>query len=311
MKIEQIRQILEVYESGSINRAAQKLYLAQSTLSSSIRAAEEELQQPIFIRKQKGIQLTQFGQFFMKHAVDLLASYDTILANTQQTGKLAPSAKFSVSAYYLLFANRVFYQLYNKYSDCNIEFTYKTVSRERILLDVARGKSEIGLLSMPSLHKPQWLDLIHSQGLEYFLLFEEPPRILFNITSSLNNIEKDTITIGELQNYTKISIREQLELFENMEEEITKILRPQKCIQINDRDLLMGMLLQTTNSYYIATMNQHAYQNECFDPQIHSLLVADAPYFYEFGVVKRHNSTLSPLIMEYIHLIKVATGADT
>ena len=43
MKIEQIRQIVEVAQVGSINKASQNLYIAQSTLSSSIRAVEEEL----------------------------------------------------------------------------------------------------------------------------------------------------------------------------------------------------------------------------------------------------------------------------
>ena len=38
MKLEQIRQAIEVYNTGSINRAAQSLYLAQSSLSSSIKS---------------------------------------------------------------------------------------------------------------------------------------------------------------------------------------------------------------------------------------------------------------------------------
>ena len=37
MKIEQIQQIIEVAQVGSINRASQNLYIAQSTLSSSIK----------------------------------------------------------------------------------------------------------------------------------------------------------------------------------------------------------------------------------------------------------------------------------
>lgn len=310
MKIEQLRQILEVYEAGSINRAAQKLYIAQSTLSSSIRAAEEELQQDIFIRKQKGIELTEFGHFLIEHTLDLLSSYDTILDKTKELRNNSPTTKFRVSAYYLLFANRIFYQLYNKYSDKNIEFVYKTQSRERTLLDVARGKSEIGLLAMPIFLKPQWLNLMHSLGLEYCLLAEEPPRILFNKTSSLNDIKKDTITIDELQNYTMISIKEQLELFIHMDAEIVNMFHPHKHIQINDRDLLMGMLLQATNSYYVATLNQNAYKIECYDPQIRTLLVEDATYFYEFGLVKRQNSNLSALVKEYIALIREAIGAN-
>lgn len=53
MKIEQIQQIIEVAQVGSINRASQNLYIAQSTLSSSIKCVETELRQKLFIRTQK------------------------------------------------------------------------------------------------------------------------------------------------------------------------------------------------------------------------------------------------------------------
>ena len=64
MKIEQFRQVIEIFNTGSINRASQNLFLAQSSLSSSIRALERELGKEIFIRTQSGIGLTQFGIVF-------------------------------------------------------------------------------------------------------------------------------------------------------------------------------------------------------------------------------------------------------
>ena len=66
MKIEQIQQIIEVAQVGSINRASQNLYIAQSTLSSSIKCVETELRQKLFIRTQKGIEQTEFGKIFVK-----------------------------------------------------------------------------------------------------------------------------------------------------------------------------------------------------------------------------------------------------
>ena len=36
MKIEQIRQVLSIYQSGSINKAAQNLFLSQPYISNSL-----------------------------------------------------------------------------------------------------------------------------------------------------------------------------------------------------------------------------------------------------------------------------------
>ena len=84
MKIEQIQQVIAVYRAGSINKAAQELYLAQSTLSSSIRAIEQELRQPIFVRSPGGIELTDFGRSFVRYGSDILNAHQKILAAGKQ-----------------------------------------------------------------------------------------------------------------------------------------------------------------------------------------------------------------------------------
>ena len=150
MKIEQIQQVVEVYRVGSINKAAQTLYMAQSTLSSSIQSVEKELRHKIFIRGQKGTELTEFGHAFIKYGQEILESYQNILAAAQCTEQTMQNAKFGISVYYLLFANRIFYQLYKKYRSHNIDFSYKNDSRDRIIADVAKGVSELGILDRKS-----------------------------------------------------------------------------------------------------------------------------------------------------------------
>lgn len=48
MKIEQLQQLLAVVEEGSMNEAAQKLYVARSSLSTSMKNLEAELGALIF-----------------------------------------------------------------------------------------------------------------------------------------------------------------------------------------------------------------------------------------------------------------------
>mgnify|MGYP002508257120 CR=1 FL=1 len=76
---------------------------------------EKELRHKIFIRGQKGTELTEFGHAFIKYGQEILESYQNILAAAQCTEQTMQNAKFGISVYYLLFANRIFYQLYKKY----------------------------------------------------------------------------------------------------------------------------------------------------------------------------------------------------
>lgn len=150
MKIEQIQQIIEVAQVGSINRASQNLYIAQSTLSSSIKCVETELRQKLFIRTQKGIEQTEFGKIFVKYGKTILEAYQHIQSASNLQYRNGSNSAFKISIYYLLFANRLLYQMFNKYSDQNINFHYINTPRDRILFDVAHNISEIGIIAMHS-----------------------------------------------------------------------------------------------------------------------------------------------------------------
>ena len=65
MNLNSLIYAIEIERCGSINRAAQNLYLSQSNLSSSIKALEEEVGYKIFIRTSKGIAPTPEGYLFL------------------------------------------------------------------------------------------------------------------------------------------------------------------------------------------------------------------------------------------------------
>lgn len=311
MKIEQIQQIIEVAQVGSINRASQNLYIAQSTLSSSIKCVETELRQKLFIRTQKGIEQTEFGKIFVKYGKTILEAYQHIQSASNLQYRNGSNSAFKISIYYLLFANRLLYQMFNKYSDQNINFHYINTPRDRILFDVAHNISEIGIIAMPSLMKSQWLDLIYSYGLEYHTLSIEPTHILFGPACPLYQSNKTSVTINELHNFSQITIKENNELIKAIEAEISKTFCPSTTIQLSDRDLLIGMLHET-NGYYIATMNQYAYVKEPYDPIIKSLPVVAYPFHYEFGLVKKQRTELSALADEFVAMIRSAiTGNNS
>lgn len=68
MNLNTLLYVIEIERCGSINRAAQNLYLSQSNLSASLKALEGELGYHIFHRTTNGISLTPEGHLFLQSA---------------------------------------------------------------------------------------------------------------------------------------------------------------------------------------------------------------------------------------------------
>ena len=63
--------IYEVYQKRSFSKAAQKLFISQSSLSLTIKRAEEKIGMPIFDRSTYPIQLTEFGTLYINAVEDI------------------------------------------------------------------------------------------------------------------------------------------------------------------------------------------------------------------------------------------------
>ncbi len=59
MTLQQLKYIVTVAECGNITEAAEKLFIAQPSLTSAIHNIEEEMGITEFIRSNKGVELTK------------------------------------------------------------------------------------------------------------------------------------------------------------------------------------------------------------------------------------------------------------
>jgi DNA-binding transcriptional LysR family regulator len=72
MKYHQLRAFCAVSESGTLARAAERLYVAPTALSMQIAQLEEHLSGELFDRSTKPMSLTALGRFFLPRARELL-----------------------------------------------------------------------------------------------------------------------------------------------------------------------------------------------------------------------------------------------
>lgn len=68
MELYQLRTFVTVAEEGHLTRAAGRLFTSQPAISAHIKALEEELGVPLFIRTPKGMQLTREGELLKMQA---------------------------------------------------------------------------------------------------------------------------------------------------------------------------------------------------------------------------------------------------
>ena len=68
MTLQQLKYVIATAECGSISSAAQKLLIAQPSLSKSISDLEKEMGIPIFYRTNRGVFLSEEGMKFLSYA---------------------------------------------------------------------------------------------------------------------------------------------------------------------------------------------------------------------------------------------------
>lgn len=76
MDIELARTFLAVAAAGNFSSAAERLYVTQSTVSARIQVLETRMGATLFRRGRGGVELTQAGQRFMRHAKTLVQTLE-------------------------------------------------------------------------------------------------------------------------------------------------------------------------------------------------------------------------------------------
>ena len=87
MELRQLRYFVSVAETGSISRAAQKIFLTQPALSRQIKALEEELGELLLDRQAHSFRLTAAGEILLEEARGLLQRADLLAERVRAAGK--------------------------------------------------------------------------------------------------------------------------------------------------------------------------------------------------------------------------------
>ena len=112
----------------SFSEASKQLFISQSAVSQSIKVLEKKLNQTLFIRSTKRVQLTPEGEILLKHiepAIHLIQKGENQLleANTLNGGQLRIGASDTICRYFLI---PYLQQFHIQYPNVHIKVTNQT-----------------------------------------------------------------------------------------------------------------------------------------------------------------------------------------
>ena len=134
MTLQQIHYAITIAENGSLNKAAEILYIAQPFLTSSMQELERELGITISNRSGRGVTLTPDGIEFLQHAKQVYTQYETLTdkyGNSQNLKK-----KFGVSTQHYSFAVKAFVELVKSFDTSRYEFAIRETKTKDVISDV-------------------------------------------------------------------------------------------------------------------------------------------------------------------------------
>ena len=78
MTLQQLKYIIGIAECGSISAAAEKMLVAQPSLSKSVSELEKEMNITIFYRNNRGVYLSEEGSKFLSYARQVVEQADLL-----------------------------------------------------------------------------------------------------------------------------------------------------------------------------------------------------------------------------------------
>ena len=297
MTLQQLKYILTISSTGSMNKAAEQLYVSQPSLTSSVQELEKEIGIKIFNRGGRGVTLTNDGVEFVQYAKQVVVQFDVL--SEKYIFKPNIKKKFGVSTQHYSFAVKAFVEMVKDFDTAEYEFAIRETKTAEVINDVATLRSEIGIIYFNDFNRKSLTKLLHSNGLEFTTLTRCYPFVYLWKGHPLAKNEK--ITFEELEPYPCLSFEQGDNSTFYLAEEILSTSDYPRTIKANDRATMLNLMIGL-NGYTLCSgiiceeLNGSDYIAVPFEDPTGDTM--------EIGYIKLKNVMLSPMGEIYIEEIK-------
>lgn len=302
MTLQQILYAITIAKEGSMNKASERLFISQPTLTSSIKQLEDELNISIFERTNKGIVVTEPGREFLSNARSIYTQYEMLSEKYGPRGNI--KRNFGVSCQHYSFATKAFVNTVKKYGydSVNYSFAIRETKTQEVIEDVTEGRSEVGVLYLSEYNKKYITKLLEQNSLEFNYLQDCTAQVYLYKKHPL--AKEKTITLKQLQDYPCMSFEQGDEEVSYLAEEILVENNYDRTIKVNDRATMLNLMVGL-NGYTLCSgvickeLNGEDYIAIPYKPD-----EENPNAIMQLGYITRKNSILSSVGQNYIEELR-------
>lgn len=239
MTLQQLRYVIEVAKTGSMNVAAKQLFVSQPSLSMAIKELENDVHISIFERTTKGVVITAEGEEFLGYARQIINQVELLEDKYIEAGQI--KKKFGVSAQHYSFAVKAFVEMVKGFDMDKYEFAIREARTHDVIHDVVTGKSEIGILYTNDFNEKVLNKIFKDNQLEFIHLFTCQGYAYLWKNHPLAG--KKVIALEELQEYPCLSFEQGDNNSFYFAEEILSTYDFKKTIKSNDRATNLNLMV--------------------------------------------------------------------
>lgn len=299
MTLQQLKYAITVAEKGTVSEAAKELFISQPSLTNAIKELENELHISIFDRTNKGVIVSKEGEIFLGYARQVIEQAD--LLEEKYIGKTGGKQQFCISTQHYSFAVNAFVDLIKECGSDEYDFSLRETQTHEIIDDVAKMKSEIGILYLNDFNESVLKKIIKANDLSFEELFVAKPHVFVSTKNPLS--KKNSITLEDLKPYPYLSFEQgEYNSFYYSEEILSTEIR-QKNIRVRDRATLFNLLIG---------LNGYTLCSGIIDEELNGKNIVSVPLnaegFMRIGYITHNKAKPSKLGSVYIQALKNHTN---
>lgn len=284
MQRRNLEYFVTVVDCGSISAAAQKLLVAQPSLSRTIHAMEKQMDCQLLERTGRGVVPTATGRQLYYYARSILDKF-RMLERLYHGGEKQLVSRLHVSVALLFLKDRLLETFYRQMDTPDAEICFYETTLEPLLEQVSDGQTELGLAVVNDHQLPLFIRMGQSRGLEVHLL-DQPREPYIHIHNTHPLAQHSQVSVRLLFDYPRLLPPG--DFFSHMNQTVQEELgrpahKPRRTIVVNSCHTMLRMLHQTP-SYMLGNTWQI---QELACSGIASVPLTDAPVQQNLVLVQR------------------------
>ncbi len=301
MTLQQLKYMALIAQCGTLTQAAQLAYIAQPSLSASLKEVEGELGFALFHRTNRGLVPTQEGREFLAYGRQVVEQYG--LLEDKYLNQQRMKKKFAISSQHYSFAVEAFIALANQADLEAYDFGVRETTTQDVVEDVRHLRSELGILHLSNFNRTVLTKVFADGDLEFCPLRD--CHIFVYLWGEHPLAQMESIPMETLEQYPCLSFELGANSSLYFAEEVLSTHSHPKTIKATDRGTMLN-LMRGLQGYTLCS----GIISQRLNGAGYVAIPLETEEKMELGYIKRRGLPLSPLGEQYLTHLYRAMGEE-